>query len=113
MVVQGGRVNAPRSKPAFPCRQSSLFFQLMRRTVSDHRSGPTESHQAYEFAGQTRVVPDPAKLPRARREYAFFFQAGFFMRSKETTAAQQADMATAIKLQVAVDVSAGELGPLR
>jgi len=43
------------------------------------------------------------------REWGAFFQAGFFMRGKETTAAQQADMATASKLQVAVDVNGGEL----
>jgi hypothetical protein len=54
----------------------------------------------------------PANFRRRAKECGAF-QAGFFMRSKETTAAQQADMAIAIKVHVTADVNGGELGPLR
>jgi len=80
------------------------------------------SDQRYDLRDFSRRMNSPVKLTCSRstanfgrraREYAFFFQAGFFMRSKETTAAQQADMAIAIKVQVTADVNGGELGPLR
>ena len=54
----------------------------------------------------------PANFRRRAKECGAF-QARFLVRSKETTAAQQADMAVAIKVHVTADVNGGELGPLR
>jgi hypothetical protein len=59
--------------------------------------------------GKLKRSRSPADFRRRAREYAFLFRAGFSVWSKETTAAQQADMATAIKLQVAVGDSDCEL----
>jgi hypothetical protein len=112
MVVQGARERTPVKADT----SMSAKFDI---SGIDAEAPATAAHYLRNFSSRMNLPLNlkrsrsPANFRRRAREYAFFFQAGFFMRSKETTAAQQANMAVAIKVQVTADVNGGELGPLR